>query len=90
LEISQGNSPCSYLYPKQAKISVFFFFLLGNQRIRGPAGSVGEGGRVGTSGRGRWRGRGVRERMQCKNCVHMFVNAKMIPVETTPGMEEKD
>jgi hypothetical protein len=22
----------------------------------------------------------------CKKCIHMYVNAKMIPVETVPGM----
>jgi hypothetical protein len=32
IEISQGNSLCSYLYHKQAKMS-FFLFLLQNQRI---------------------------------------------------------
>jgi hypothetical protein len=25
-------------------------------------------------------------RIQCKICVHMHVNAKMIPVETVPGI----
>jgi rubredoxin len=24
--------------------------------------------------------------MQCKKCVHIYVNAKMIPVETIPGI----
>jgi hypothetical protein len=26
--------------------------------------------------------------MWCKTCVHMYVNAKMIPVEAIPGMGE--
>jgi hypothetical protein len=30
MEISQGNSLCNYLYLKQAKISLFPFFLLQN------------------------------------------------------------
>jgi hypothetical protein len=25
----------------------------------------------------------------CKQCIHMYVNAKMIPVETVPGMGGK-
>jgi hypothetical protein len=36
MELSQGNSLCSYLYLKQAKISCFsfYFFLLQNWRNR--------------------------------------------------------
>jgi hypothetical protein len=34
MEISQGNSLCSYLYLKQTKMSFFFFFLLQNQSTR--------------------------------------------------------
>jgi hypothetical protein len=26
--------------------------------------------------------------MQCKNCVHKHINAKLIPIETIPGIEE--
>jgi hypothetical protein len=49
LEISQGNSPCSYF--KQTKIS--FFFLLQNQRTRGLSRFclVGERGLVLVGGR---------------------------------------
>jgi hypothetical protein len=40
IEISQGNSLCSYLYLKQAKISwfpylSFFFYKIGEQVLRG-------------------------------------------------------
>jgi hypothetical protein len=27
--------------------------------------------------------------MWCKYCAHMYVNAKMIPVETVPGMGKR-
>jgi hypothetical protein len=77
---------CSYLYLKQAKMSSFSFFLLQNQRKGGqnkscPWGRVlvvpvgGESGREGGR-RGIWS----------KKCVHTYVNAKMIPVETIPGI----
>jgi hypothetical protein len=33
----------------------------------------------------RWWGEGVRGWIWCKKCVHMYVNAKMIPVENPPG-----
>jgi hypothetical protein len=35
-------------------------------------------------GAGRWWGKWVREWIQCKKCVHMHVNAKVIPAETVP------
>jgi hypothetical protein len=31
-------------------------------------------------------GKGMGEWIWCKYCEHMYVNGKMIPVETTPGM----
>jgi hypothetical protein len=38
MKISQGNSPCSYLYLKQAKMSfflfLFFFYKIGEQEDR--------------------------------------------------------
>jgi hypothetical protein len=37
-------------------------------------------------GAGRWQGKEVGEWLQCINCIHMYVNAKMIPVETIPEM----
>jgi hypothetical protein len=44
---------------------------------------------VGTGRRGEEVVRkGVGRGIQCKYCVHMYVNAKMIPVETVPGMGE--
>jgi hypothetical protein len=33
----------------------------------------------------RWRS-GKGQQIWCKYCVHMYVNGKMIPVETIPGM----
>jgi hypothetical protein len=29
---------------------------------------------------------GIGGRGQCKKCVHIYANAKMIPVETVPGI----
>jgi hypothetical protein len=53
MEISQGNSLCSYLYLKQAKMSFifyFFFYKIRQQEGRtGPAQGVGD---VGTCGWG--------------------------------------
>jgi hypothetical protein len=46
------------------------------------------GGGVGTNERGRWW-KGVGRWIQCKKRVYMYVNAKMIPTETIPGMEGK-
>jgi hypothetical protein len=62
--ISQGNSLCSYLYRKQAKMSCFsflsfLFFLLHNQRTggqRGPAQGGGGGWYQWEEGGGRERG----------------------------------
>jgi hypothetical protein len=34
----------------------------------------------------RWWGKEERQWIQCKKCVHMNVNAKIIPFETIPGM----
>jgi Fe-S-cluster-containing dehydrogenase component len=34
---------------------------------------------------GRWWEKRVRGCIQCKKCVHMCINAKMIPIETIPG-----
>jgi hypothetical protein len=32
--------------------------------------------------------KGVRGQIHCKKCMHMYVNAKMIPIETIPGIRE--
>jgi hypothetical protein len=49
MEISQGNSLCSYLYLKQAKMSflIFFSFLLQNWRTGGENRSCMGGGTIG-------------------------------------------
>jgi hypothetical protein len=39
-------------------------------------------------GEDKWWGKGVGGRIQCKKCVHVHVNAKMMPVETSPGIGE--
>jgi hypothetical protein len=55
IEISQGNSLCSYLYLKKAKMSFFSFFFY---KIRE------QGGRTGPVGGYQWDGSGSRERGQ--------------------------
>jgi hypothetical protein len=58
-----------------------FLFLLQNQITRGQNMSCpGEGN--GTNGRGEVTGKGGRR----EKCVHIYVNAKMTPVETIPGI----
>jgi hypothetical protein len=37
-------------------------------------------------GGGRWQGKGVRGGIRYKYCAQMYINAKMILVETIPGM----
>jgi hypothetical protein len=79
MEISQGNSLCGYLYLKQAKISFFLFFFYKEQEGR-------TGGRLVPVGGGRWRGKEGRRVNMVQKCVHMYVNTKMIPVETVSGI----
>jgi hypothetical protein len=40
-------------------------------------------------GGARWQGKRLGGWIWCKFCVHTYVNAKMIPVETIPGMGER-
>jgi hypothetical protein len=61
IEISQGDSLCSYLYHKKAKMSLFkffisFFFVPQNWRIEGKNRSCGGGEGY------QWEGSGSRER----------------------------
>jgi hypothetical protein len=56
---------------------------------RDPAwGRGGIGGLVPVGG-ARWQGKRLGGWIWCKFCVHTYVNAKMIPVETIPGMGER-
>jgi hypothetical protein len=34
----------------------------------------------------RWQGKGIRRWIPHRKYIHMYVNAKMIPIETIPGM----
>jgi hypothetical protein len=82
MEIPQENYLYSYLYLKQAKLSLFSSTKSGNRRVEqvlSPRGVVSWGG-------GRWWGAEVGGYILYKKCVHMYVHAKMIPVETIPGM----
>jgi hypothetical protein len=41
-------------------------------------------------GEGRWLEKGIGGRIWCKYCVHMYVNIKIIPAETVPGIGRGD
>jgi hypothetical protein len=61
-------------------------FLIQNQRTRGQNRFCpGGGDRLTPVGKGGGR-KGVGERIWCKQCVHMYANAKMILVETVSGI----
>jgi hypothetical protein len=54
MEISKGNSLCSFLYPKQSKMSLFsfsFYKVVEPERGTGPA----QGGLVPVGGERLWR-----------------------------------
>jgi hypothetical protein len=76
MEMSQGNSLCSYL--KETKMS--FLFPLQNQRAEGLNRSCLVSIALVWRGR-RWR-KDVGGQIWCKYCVHMYVNGKLIPVKT--------
>jgi hypothetical protein len=79
MEMSQGKSLYSYL--KQTKKIIFFSFTkLENWRAE-PLfwGLI-------PVGEGRMWGKGVGQSIWYKYCVHMYVNGKIRPVETIPGM----
>jgi hypothetical protein len=77
MEISQGNSPCSYLYLKLVKTSwfsflSFIFFLLQNQRKGGRNRShPGEGDAWHQWERGGSGERGRRKNMVQTMCTHV-------------------
>jgi hypothetical protein len=62
---------------------LFFFFY----KIREQEGRTGlvYGGRV-TNGERGGGGERAWEGVWCKNCVHMYANGKMRPIETSPGV----
>jgi hypothetical protein len=76
MEMSQGNSLCSYL--KQTKMSSFQKQRTGRQN-RPYLG-------VGTSGRGEDIRKGCRRVNMVEYYALMYENGKMRPVETVPGM----
>jgi hypothetical protein len=78
IHIYIGNSLCSYLYLQQ-KCHIFFFLFSStkSENRRGEQVLPGLGGR-GNSGRERVN--------MVQICVLMYVNGKMRPVETIPGM----
>jgi hypothetical protein len=68
MEMSQGNSLCIYL--KQAKMSLFFYFLLQNQR----------------TGRGGGGGERVQENEYVQILCTCVGKCKNVPIETISGM----
>jgi hypothetical protein len=84
MEVPKGNSLCSYI--KQAKTS-FFFFFFSYTKIRKPEGRTGLTWGIGNCGK---RGEGGEKEKEdkCVYCVHMYVNGKIISVQTITGMGE--
>jgi hypothetical protein len=76
MEISRGNSLCSYLYFKQAKTSCFsFIFCFFFYRIREQESSIGPAGGegVGISGRREVVGKGGRRMYTAQiMCTHVL------------------
>jgi hypothetical protein len=64
-------------------MSFFFFFSFFFQKIGEQGGGTGpDQGKVNINERGEVVGKGSRKVNMVQNCVHMHVNAKIIPVET--------
>jgi hypothetical protein len=96
METTQGTSLCSSLYLKLAKMSCFSFYLLCFflYKIREQEGGTGStwGGGLGggTGGMEDVVGKGAGGWIWCKQCIHVYVNAKMIPVETSRNLGRVD
>jgi hypothetical protein len=84
IEMSQGKSLCSYLITNNQKCH---FFLLSSIKSNRREEQVLPDRGIGTSGRERSQRKVGRGKIQYKKCVHVYVNAKMIPVETIPGLQ---
>jgi hypothetical protein len=82
MEIPQANSLCSYLYLKQAKMSCFPFYLSSSKKLESDCAHGG--GLTPVGGGAGWPGKRIGGWIQWKKWVHMYVNAKMISVETIP------
>jgi hypothetical protein len=81
MEIPQGNSLHSY--HRRTKMSSFSFFFFTKSENRRVAGGVD------TSGKGEEVGKVCRRVNMCKYGVYMYVNRKMRPTETIPGIRGK-
>jgi hypothetical protein len=57
-----------------------------NKGLRKEDGTSLAWGRGGTSGKGELLRKGGRRVNTVQKCVHLYVNEKMIPAETTPGI----
>jgi hypothetical protein len=60
----------------------FIFYLFSSTKLEGRTGPGGRELAPVGGGRGKMVGGGIR----CKKYVHMYVNAKMKPIETVPGI----
>jgi hypothetical protein len=79
-ETTKGNSLCSYLYLKLSQISCFPFYIFSSTKLENKR--VEEGVPVG-------RGSGGERDRRMSTVQIMYthdLNAKMIPVETVPGL----
>jgi hypothetical protein len=72
------------LFLTHASKNVMFFFLSLLQNLRTGARNRSCPGGLAAEGRGWWQGKGIEGCIQCKRCVHMHINAKMIHIETVP------
>jgi hypothetical protein len=85
LEVSQGSSWVAILNKQRCHFVLFCFT---NRRVEQVLWWRGAGGGVGSSGRREGvGGERVWEGGYSANTVYTYVNGKMIPVETIPGME---
>jgi hypothetical protein len=73
VEISQGNSQCSYLCLKQAKMSCFSFYLFSFTKSEQRVEQVLQGGGLGTSWGREVAGKEGRRVNMVQKCVHMYV-----------------
>jgi hypothetical protein len=85
MEISQGNSLCSYLYLKlKCNVFHFVFSLFSPTNLENRKAEQvlpGEGWQL---WEGEVLGKVSRRMNTVPKCVHMQENAKMIPVKSTP------
>jgi hypothetical protein len=84
----QKESPCVAIFILNKQKCHFFLFSSTkseNRRVKQALPGWGPWGAL-VSVEGEVVGKGCKRVILCKFCIPMYVNAKMIPVETLPGM----